>query len=269
MLHLPASRVRRSGGFETASANAPASSTTSPGSSTTRAIGATLVAALMSLLLAPLLAAPAHAADGYRYWNYFHVQHGDYVFAKTGPGGFTPADGSVEAYRYGTSTTSAGIEPRADLSHYTFARVCSGTDPAPGTKRVAVLLDYGTAADAASGQAPPSPRAACAQVPEAANGQQVLGDVAQVRTAKSLTCGIDGYPVNGCSTTVKNAEAPGSQRDVAFALSDSSEPGGTPVAAIVAVVVVIVLIGAGALVVGRRNARNAEPRRPADEHAGA
>ncbi|MGH3444101.1 MAG: SCO2322 family protein [Nocardioidaceae bacterium] len=231
-----------------------------------RAAVGTLVAVLAALLLAPLLAAPAQAADGYRYWNYFHVEHGSYAFAKTGPGGATPADGSVEAYRYGTSTSSAGIEPRADLAHYTFTRVCSGTDPKPGTKRVAVLLDYGTAADATSGQTPPSPRAACAQAPKAANGQQVLEAVAQARIGKGLTCGIDGYPASGCSTTVKNATAPGPQHDVTFALSpadSASSGGGTPVWAIVAVVVVIVLIGAGAVLQSRRKTRadDTEPAR--------
>ena len=32
----------------------------------------------------------AQAADGYKYWNYFHVTDGKYVFATTGPADYTP-----------------------------------------------------------------------------------------------------------------------------------------------------------------------------------
>ncbi|HEU5045301.1 MAG TPA: SCO2322 family protein, partial [Nocardioidaceae bacterium] len=161
-------------------------------------------------------AGAANAATGYRYWNYFHVQNGQYAFAKTGAGDYTPKNGAVEAYRYGTSTTSKGIPPRADLSKYDFAAICKGTKAASGQKRVAVIIDYGTKADAPSGETPPAPRTACAAVPSDANGQQVLDAVAQVRQ-HPYTCGIDGYPASGCSVTVKNATESTGQ-PVSFAL---------------------------------------------------
>ncbi len=204
----------------------------SRGASPLRRLLAVALTALMALLTAGLTAGltvgvtagAAQAATGYRYWNYFHVQNGKYVFAKSGAGDYTPKNGAVEAYRYGTSTASKGLPPRADLGKYDFGSICAGTKAAAGQKRVAVILDYGTKADAPDGQAPPAPRTACAAVPSTANGQQVLDSVSQVRQ-HPYTCGIDGYPATGCSVTVKNAhESTG--RPVPFALPKAAQAAG-------------------------------------------
>ena len=231
--------------------------------------------ALLALLLLPALtglllavgSGTANAADGYKYWNYFHVQGQKFVFAKTGPADFTPKDGAVEAYRYGLSSTAAGLAPRTDPTTYTFDDLCAGTKATSGEKRVGVLLDYGTAADAAGGEQPPKPRGACATVPTNANGQQVLGAVADVRTQKSLTCGIDGYPVKTCSVTVKNPPAAAKQQNVSFTMpkqaaksgsssqpeSTGSDDGGGFPWALVVVVVLVVVLAAGGFALARRN----------------
>ena len=229
---------------------------------------ARLLAPLVLALLTPVLllagAGTADAATGYKYWNYFHVTGGKYVFAQTGPDGYTPKDGTVEAYRYGLSSTAAGIKPRTPATTYTVDDICGNTRAAAGQKRVGVLIDYGTEADAGSGDTVPAPRAACAVVPTAANGQQVLDKVAQVRVVKQLTCGIDGYPVKTCSVTVKSPPAARADTTVSFALPRSSsdtasrrpsataDDGGVSWP-IVGVVVAIVALGAGALVMARRN----------------
>jgi hypothetical protein len=235
---------------------------------------------LSALFVAGLLVAgtggTARAADGFRYWNYFHVKNGSYAFATTGPSGFTPADGSVEAYRYGLSSTAAGLQPRADAGTYPAAKICKGTPPKSGQKRVGVLLDFGTKTDAAKGETPPAPRAACAVVPLNATGQQVLAAVAKVRVQKQLVCGIDGYPVTSCTVTVKNPPAAAPQQDVAFELppaagsstdassaspaassssSTSTDDGGIPWP-LVGVVAALVLLGGGALALARSR-RNA------------
>ena len=219
------------------------------------------------------LAGSAQAADGYRYWNYFHVQGGTYAFAQTGPGDFRPKDGAVEAYRYGLSSSAKGLAPRTAATTYSFADLCKGTHAAGGEKRVGVLIDYGTAADADGGATPPKPRGACAVVPTAATGQQVLDKVADLRAEKGLVCGIDGYPVKGCSVTVKNPPAPATEQDVAFALpshatsssassassasssptSSSSSAGGGVPWTLVGVVVVVVVVAGGGLLLARRN----------------
>jgi hypothetical protein len=225
-----------------------------------------LLAALVALptvLLA--VAGPAQAADGYRYWNYFHVQKGTYAFAQTGPGDFRPKDGSVEAYRYGLSSSAKGLTPRTAATTYSFADLCKGTHAASGQKRVGVLIDYGTASDADGGATPPKPRGDCAVVATSATGQQVLDKVADLRAEKGLVCGIDGYPVKGCSVTVKNPPAPATGQNVDFALptqattkaassssSSSSDDGGVPWT-LVGVVVVVVVVAGGGLLLARRN----------------
>jgi hypothetical protein len=230
--------------------------------------------ALITLLLLPVLAGlllagsgTAHAATGYKYWNYFHVEGGKYVFAKTGPSGFTPANGSVEAYRYGLSSTAKGTTPRTDATTYSFDDICAGSKAETGQKRVGVLLDYGTTQDAASGEKPPKPRAACAVVASNANGQQVLDEVTDLRTEKALICGIDGYPVKSCSVTVKNAPKSTTERSVDFAMPSASkhsssstkpvkgdsEQGGGISWPLVAVIVVVIALVVGGVLLARRN----------------
>ena len=231
-----------------------------------------LLTLLSALLVVGGTAGPAQAADGYKYWNYFHVENGKYVFAQTGPADYQPKDGAVEAYRYGLSSTADGIQPRTEATTYSVDDICKGVEAKEGQKLVGVLLDYGTAEDAGSGETPPEPRAACAAVPTKANGQQVLDAVADLRVQNQMTCGIDGYPVKGCSVTVKNPPAAAAaQQSVDFTLpksaTENSDAGSTTQAAeqtddsgfpwtlVVVVVVVLVLAGAG-LAVARRG-RNA------------
>jgi len=229
-----------------------------------------LLTLLSALLVVGGTAGPAQAADGYKYWNYFHVENGKYVFAQTGPADYQPKDGAVEAYRYGLSSTADGIQPRTEATTYSVDDICKGVAAKQGQKLVGVLLDYGTAEDAGSGETPPEPRAACAAVPTKANGQQVLDAVADVRVENQLTCGIDGYPVKGCSVTVKNPPAASTEQNVSFTLpktaaakSDAgatqaakqSDGSGFPWTLVAVVVVVLVLAGAG-LAVARRG-RNA------------
>jgi hypothetical protein len=233
--------------------------------------------ALLTLLLATVLVSAgtgtAQAVTGYRYWNYFHVTGGEYVFAKTGPADYVPRDGSVEAYRYGLSSVADGLKPRTGPTAYTAAAICRGTTPESDEKTVGVLIDYGTPADAAAGETPPEPRAACAVVPIDANGQPVLDAVADVRVQEGVTCGIDGYPVRTCSVTVKNAPAAAPQATVDFALptsatssdatgsagsgsdsgAGSGDGDGDVPWSLVGAVAAIVLLGGGALLLARRN----------------
>lgn len=228
---------------------------------------------LVSLLLAGFVvtgvAPTAQAADGYRYWNYFHLQDGAWVFSKVGAGDYVPEDGAVEGYRYGTSTTADGIPPRTDLDEVNFTSICGATDADAGEKRVAVVIDYGSAADA-DGATPPTPRAACAVVDDKADAQQVLAAVADVRSDKGLTCALDGYPVKGCGEAVPDAQPATDEQAVAFDLpasGPSADPAASSDASDAAVqddgnqlvwplVAVAVVIGAVALVGLRLSRRN-------------
>jgi hypothetical protein len=223
-------------------------------------MGTTRLGRTLGLLLTLLLAAvavgssadAAQAADGYRYWNYYHLKNGDWVFSTKGAGQYVPADGSVEGWRYGTSTVQQGLPPRADLDKVDFAWVCGGTDAAQDQKRVAVLVDYGTKADS-GGSKVPAPRADCAVVSQDATGQQVLGSIADVRMSKGFTCSIDGYPPSGCGVQVKDAQVATDEKPVEFRLTGAAQPDGNgltwPLAGAGAAVVVL---GGAALALNRR-----------------
>ena len=107
-------------------------------------------------------------------------------------------------------------------------RSAPASRPPTGEKLVGVLIDYGTTADAAGGQTPPKPRAACAVVPTAANGQQVLDAVSDLRLDESARpAASTATRLKACSVTVKNPpaaakEQPVSLRDARRAKSETS-----------------------------------------------
>lgn len=218
------------------------------------------VGALLALLLAGLTliatAGPSAAEDGYRYWNYSHLEKGELVFAKTGPGQFVPKDGAVEGWRYGTSTVSQGIAPRADLTKVTFDSVCGDEKTSATTKRVAMLIDYGTKADA-DGADVPKAEAACAVVPTKATGTQALESVVKLRTESEQICALDGYPASGCGVPVKDATISEDERAVTFALpssekADSDDDSDTPWT-LIGVAAAVVVLGGLAVPLYRRN----------------
>lgn len=230
----------------------------------THSPGRRTVGALLSLLLAGLTlgfgAAPAAAEDGFRYWSYFHLKGDAFAFAQTGPGDYTPEDGDVEGWRYGTSTMSQPIFPRVDLDEVDFEAVCGGAEAAEGEKRVAVLIDYGTGADAPEGAEVPDPVAECAVVPADANGQQTLQAVADVRAKGAMLCGIDGYPATGCGEPVKNAQVATEEKPVEFTLAGSEAEEDDDSAGATAAVVagLLAVIGGGAVLTNRRRSREQE-----------
>jgi hypothetical protein len=231
-----------------------------------RRVVGVLLTALLSALVVLAGASPSYAEDGFRYWNYSHLNGDTFEFAQTGPGDFTPKDGDVEGWRFGTSTASTGIEPRADLAEVDFDSVCGDTEAADGEKRVAVLVDYGVAADA-DGAEVPDPIAECAVVPQDANGQQTLESVVDLRTDQSMICALNGYPAQGCGDPVGDAEVEADEATVAFALpaaaeqsdtapqpdtAEESEEGGLS-PALIAVLVLIVVLAVVAVPLYRRN----------------
>jgi len=226
-----------------------------------------IVGVISSLLLATValagLAGPAQAEEGFQYWNYFHLENDAWAFSEVGPAEYQPEDGSVEGFRFGTSTVSQGIEPRADLAEVNFDSVCADSDAAEGEKRVAVVLDYGT--EEKDQGAPPEPRAECAVVAQDASTQQVLEEVSDVRVESGMTCALDGYPASGCGVPVKDADVPTDEEPVAFALpSDDGGENGTSDAAVtsegddmpwvlVGLGALVVLIAVATLLMSRRN----------------
>lgn len=229
-----------------------------------------LLAAIVALAaLAGVIAqAPQAAAeDGYRYWAYYQWDGGKWAYAQKAADGMVPADGAVEGWRFAQATSSAPRVPRAAGD---FAKICAGVQPAEGKKRVAVVIDQGTPEDAPSPADKPNGQVqgTCLLTASDATGAAVLDQVVPVRKEK-LTCGIDGYPADGCGGAVQLASTPA---DATLPLTvkapmgvpqDYAPAGGAaPQAAqqntgatgpiVVGVVIVVVLAG-GALLLTRRN----------------
>ncbi|AVV42865.1 SCO2322 family protein [Streptomyces sp. ID05-04B] len=167
-----------------------------------------LVLAALSLVLTGAIgvvgsAGPARAA-GYRYWSFWDRVGDRWTYATQGPSTARPADGDVQGFRFAVSADSQDAsQPRGAAS---FAAICTRTPAQDGTKRVALVLDFGTAADAPGGETPPSPspRTACARVSPDATTAEALAAVAKPLRydANALLCAIAGYPEKGCGEQV-------------------------------------------------------------------
>ncbi|MER5718818.1 SCO2322 family protein [Streptomyces sp. NPDC002132] len=163
-----------------------------------RRCAALALAALLWALAGP---GQAHAA-GYRYWSFWERTGDRWTYATQGPSTARPSDGDVQGFRFAVSADSADASrPRGTAS---FAAICATTPPHDGGKRVALVIDVGTAADAPSGETPPRPRTACARVPEDASTAEALAAVAKPLRydANALLCAISGYPKTGCGEQV-------------------------------------------------------------------
>ncbi|MEV4559786.1 SCO2322 family protein [Kitasatospora sp. NPDC049285] len=207
---------------------------------TGRPLPLALVLLLLSLVLG-LAAAPAHAA-GYRYWSFWKGSPDGWAYQQLGPTANVPADGSVDGWRFvlspdgGQDTPKPG--PAAD-----FAAICAATAPSGGHKRVAVVLDFGTAADAPNGEQPAAPRSACASVPSAASSAEVLAAVAPPLRYDSngLLCAIAGFPHAGCGEQVSGSSA-----------ASGKDGDGGPSLGLIAGGAAVLLLGAGAVWQARR-----------------
>lgn len=143
----------------------------------------------------------AHAA-AYRYWSFWERDGSAWAYATQGPSTARPSDGDVQGFRFAVSRDSAdAARPRGAAD---FAAICGGTAARDGEKRVALVIDFGTAADAPAGETPPAARTACARVPDDATTAEALASVAKPLRydTNALLCAIVGYPGKGCGEAV-------------------------------------------------------------------
>jgi hypothetical protein len=165
----------------------------------------------LGLLLLVLGGAGQAQAVGYRYWSFWERTGGTWTYATQGPSTARPSDGDVQGFRFSVSADSQdSAKPRGAAD---FASICTNTPARDGEKRVALVLDFGTTADAPDGETPPRPRTACARVPSDATTADALASVAKPLRydTNALLCAIAGYPRTGCGdqvTTPKNSKAP-------------------------------------------------------------
>ncbi|WP_419996314.1 SCO2322 family protein [Streptomyces boninensis] len=204
----------------------------------------TTLAAAATLTLAA--AAPAHAAD-YRYWSLRHGEDGKWTTTTVGPGSYRPEDGAVEGWRFAVfqEATKDSVNPRAKPD---FEAVCGTTPKKAGAKRVALVLDFGTAKDAPSGEQPPAVvRKECVQLPPDATTAEALAKaVPPLRYGSGgLLCAIAGYPRKGCADVVggERGESPKATGD-----GDSGDGnGGGPSAGLLVGGGLVVALGGAAL----------------------
>ncbi|WP_446457959.1 SCO2322 family protein [Streptomyces rochei] len=193
-------------------------------------------------------------AAGYRYWSFWDRDGDTWVYATQGPSLARPSDGDVQGFRFAVSADSQdAARPRGTAD---FASICAKTQAKEGTKRVALVLDFGTASDAPSGETPPAARTACAQVSPDATTADALAAVADpLRYDNSaLLCAIAGYPKSGCGEQVAEQDptATPTQRPAA---GDANDDDGPSVGLYAGIAVVAALAGAATWQARRR--RNA------------
>ncbi|MFI2377483.1 SCO2322 family protein [Streptomyces sp. NPDC018964] len=199
--------------------------------------------------LLPLAAGAGQAqAVGYRYWSFWERNGTAWTYATQGPSLVRPADGDVHGFRFSVSENSAdAAKPRGTAD---FDTICAKTPAADGSKRVALVIDFGTPADAPSGETPPTGRTACARVPEDATTAEALASVAEPLRydTDALLCAIAGYPKKGCGEQVAAGKTP----EPAANKAESTDTG--PSVGLAAGIAVVLLLGAAALWQVRRRA---------------
>ncbi|MGV9896014.1 SCO2322 family protein [Streptomyces tendae] len=217
-----------------------------------------VVLALLAAFLLVGTAGQAQAA-GYRYWSFWDRDGGKWVYATQGPSLVRPSDGDVQGFRFAVSENSDdAAQPRGTAD---FASICAKTPAEDGSKRVALVLDFGTASDAPSDEAPPAPRTACAQVSPDATTADALAAVADPLRydTNALLCAIAGYPKTGCGEQVSQGQekqgTTATPEQAAPEQKDTSDDGGPSVGLIAGTAVIAALAAAGAWQARRR--RNA------------
>ncbi|WP_181795994.1 SCO2322 family protein [Streptomyces sp. WELS2] len=165
-------------------------------------------APVLAAALLLLVCAGRAGATGYRYWSFWERTGGHWTYATQGPASVRPDDGAVQGFRFtvGADAADAG-RPRGTAD---FGTICADTPAKSGSKRVALVLDFGTPADAPSGEMPPKGRTVCARVPSDASTADALAAVAGPLRydTNALLCAIAGYPHKGCGEQVSTDHKP-------------------------------------------------------------
>ncbi|MGW4447049.1 SCO2322 family protein [Streptomyces sp. NPDC004682] len=208
-------------------------------------------ATLLVAVLLPLAGATEAHATGYRYWSFWDRSGDRWTYATQGPSTTRPEDGDVQGFRFAVSEDSAdATRPRGTAD---FATLCARTPAKQGTKRVALVIDFGTPADAPSGEKPPPVRTACARVaPDATSAEALAATAKPLRyDTNALLCAISGYPHQGCGEQVATGGKAPARHDKPAAKDSGGPSLGLPVGA------GVIAVLAGAAVWQARRRRNA------------
>jgi hypothetical protein len=151
--------------------------------------------------LAPV--SSANAADkGWRYWGYYQAAPGatKWTAAMTGPT-VDIEDGAVEGWSFVFSSDDIPSTP--PMTKPNFAAICGKTKADKDTKRIALVVDFGSKVYAPKGEKVQKTITTCVRTAKTSQGIDVLGMVLKVRAAKSgLICGLNGYPAKECGVEI-------------------------------------------------------------------
>ncbi|CAM5613482.1 SCO2322 family protein [Streptomyces badius] len=220
---------------------------------------APLVALLAALVTASavLLGAGSAQAAGYRYWSFWEGNGKNWEYATQGPSLLRPDDGTVQGFRFAVSEDSGDADrPRRAPD---FGAICADTPAEDGKKRVALVIDPGTTADAPDGEKPPALRTVCARVAPDASSAEALAAVAKpLRYDDSaMLCAISGYPRTGCGEQVSGDTGSAKPSEPTKTVEDPDEDadggsGGGPSAGLLVGLGAVLLLGIAAVVQARR-----------------
>lgn len=158
---------------------------------------------LSSMVSMAQVASPASATDkGWRYWGYYQAAPGatKWTAAMTGPT-VDIEDGAVEGWSFVFSSDDIPSTP--PMAKPNFAALCGTTKADKDTKRIALVVDFGSKAYAPKGEKIPKTLATCVRTAKTSQGIDVLGMAVKVRAAKSgLICGLNGYPAKECGVEI-------------------------------------------------------------------
>jgi hypothetical protein len=159
---------------------------------------------LLLLLISTLPLSSANAAEkGYRYWGYFQAAPNatSWTAAMTGPT-VDVSDGSVEGWAF-TFSSDAIPDAKDPKIAPSFAKICAKTKAISGKKRIAVMIDFGSAVLRPKGETLPRLITRCVVAEKSALGIDVLGQVTKIRaTSGGFVCGLNGYPAKECGVEI-------------------------------------------------------------------
>lgn len=218
-----------------------------------------VLASLLAALVLLTGAAQAAHATGYRYWSFWDREGDTWTYATQGPATTVPSDGDVQGFRFAVSEDSAeATTPRGTAS---FSTICQKTPAQDGRKRVALVIDFGTASDAPSGETPPATRTECAVVsPDATTAEALAATAKPLRYGtNALLCAIAGYPEQGCGEAVSTDKgeetAKTDETQPSTGSAEKKGPDGGPSVGLWAGVAAVAVLGAAAVWQARRRGR--------------
>ena len=142
------------------------------------------------------------ATKGWRYWGYFQAAPGatKWSAAMTGPT-VDIADGSVEGWSFVFSSDDVpSLMPSVKPN---FSSICAKVKGDKDTKRIGLVIDFGSTTWAPKGEKPRKTITTCVRTAKASQGIDVLYQVVKIRAASSgLICGLSGYPAKECGLEI-------------------------------------------------------------------